>query len=455
MTSPFPGPGNRGRPDFFDGSGFQTVFCVISFAFLFHLVYVTYLAERWGYMGFSLSPISAWEIVLTYIIAVLPVTLLPRRSGRRTILVFFVLYYLVYVPSQFCILYSSLELTRALSMQLVFCAGFGLVALSFHLETLSIDVSPMKWRAFVLGIMGLGGLCLALIYRVGVESIDFVSFFEASGLRKERDTASLFLPFGSGYLFSWVTYVVAPISIIIGLMRKNIFLVGFGFLTELAIFAATTNKFALLAAPFAAASWLLCRRDDGRQSVRYVSWGSVILLVLILAVNAALETPNVIEQVLSFFVMRYFGYQGMSSVLYAKFTENNPYTYWSHVSGISAIVDYPFDESIPLALGSFWTNKAGVSAPAHPWAQDGLLAAGLSGVLVISIIIAVVFWVTDSMTARVRGHVLVPLLLIQGIMLSESSIFTQILSNGLALLCLVACVAPRIFRVDDTNTLAC
>jgi hypothetical protein len=225
-----------------------------------------------------------------------------------------------------------------------------------------------------------------------------------------------------------------------------------GFLIELTIFAATTNKFALLTAPFIVVSWFICRRDDGRVAVKYVSWGSVLLFGVTLVSNAALGVPNWFEQILSFFVMRYFGYQGMSTVLYAKFAENNNYTYWSHVRGIAAIVDYPFDEAVPWVLGSYWANKVGVSAPSHPWAQDGLLAAGLFGIIVISVVVAVCFWVTDSMTARIRTDVLVPLLLIQGIMLSESSMFTQLLSNGWALLCVVACVAPRVFLVGNANS---
>jgi hypothetical protein len=180
--------------------------------------------------------------------------------------------------------------------------------------------------------------------------------------------------------------------------------------------------------------------------VKYVYWGSGLLFAVTLVANALLGVPNRIEQVLSYFVMRYFGYQGLSTVVYAKFAEANGYTYWSHVTGVSAFVTYPFTESIPWAVASYWLKTTGTSAPSHPWAQDGLAAAGLGGVLLISPVVAGVFWLTDSLTARARSEVLVPLLMIQGILLSESSLFTQLVSNGWLLACMLMWIAPTALR---------
>lgn len=252
----------RDGPVFFEASCAQIFIRVIGVAVLFHLLYVTYLSEQWAYMGFHLLPVSVLGIVLTYMMVICPALLLPRRSRRRAILVFFVLYYLVYVPSEFCLLFASGELEGNVSIQLVLGVGFGLVAWSFRLRAHSVNVYPTTWWVFLSGIVMLCGLCLVLILSIGVENIEFVSFFEASGLRRERDEAGLLRIFSSGYLISWVTYVVAPISIIIGLIRKRSFFVGLGFLMELTIFAATTNKFALLTAPFIVVAWFICRSES-------------------------------------------------------------------------------------------------------------------------------------------------------------------------------------------------
>jgi hypothetical protein len=73
---------------------------------------------------------------------------------------------------------------------------------------------------------------------------------------------------------------------------------------------------------------------------------------------------------------------------------------------------------------------------------------------VISLIVAAVFWLTDAFMARASPGMVVPLLLIQGIMLSESSLFTQLLSNGWLVLCVLLWVAPRALREGSRRPLS-
>jgi hypothetical protein len=415
---------------------------------LFHLVYVTYLSTQWEYFGFSLVPSSTWAMVYTYALVLGPALLVPLRSGRRTILVFFVLYNLSYLPSEFCLLFTSASWDRGPSTQLVLALGFGLIAWSFHVPVRSVKVPPTRWWLFVGVLVALCGLCVAFALSLGSSNLTFANLFDASGSRRAKEEASGILGlFGSGYVFAWVTYVVAPLLILIGLIRKRLLLLGLGCFAEVLIYAATAAKFALLTPAFVMLAWFFCRRDNGRVAIQYTYWSSALLISCTLVANAVLGIPNAIEGVLSLFVMRYFGYQGLSTVVYARFAEANGYTYWSHVKGVASFIQYPFDQALPWAVAESYLGFPGASSPSHPWAQDGLVAAGLGGVLVISCVVAVVFWVTDAFTARARADIMVPLMLIQGILLSESSLFTQLLSNGWIVLCFLLWVSPKSLRI--------
>ncbi len=443
-----------GRGAFYTSTRPAALVRVLCLAGLFHVAYVTYLAPTWGYLGFGLEPYTPWEAAITYALALIPALLMPLRTDRRSVLVFFVLYNLFFVPSEFCLLFAIGAWHRGALIQYTLAAGFGLIALSLHVPARPLRMRPAGWGTFLAVLVGLCLASTALALSGGLSNLSFASFFDASAARRAKEEASGILGlFGSGYVFAWVTYVVAPMLILIGMSRRRAMLFGVGVASELVIYAATAAKFALLTPAFVIAAWVVCRRNEGRATVRYVYWASGALFSALLAANAALGIPNAVERVLTFFVMRYFGYQGLSTVLYAKFSEAKGYTYWSHVKGVSTYIRYPFDQALPWAVAEFSLDKAaGTSAPSHPWAQDGLIAAGLAGVLVISAVVAVVFWATDTLTAKARADIVVPLMLIQGILLSESSLFTQLLTNGWLVLCLLLWLAPRSLRMPAGRT---
>lgn len=442
-------PGAPTARPFHSSTRQSAVLRVVFVAALFHVAYVTYLAPTWGYLGFALEPYTVRDAVVTYALALVPAFLVPLRTNRRSIVVFFVLYSLFYVPSEFCLLFAHGTWAGAPSIQYALAAGFGFVALSMRLPTISLRMPPLRWGTFVGVLVALCAASAALALSGGVSNLSFASFFDASAARRAKEEASgIFSLFGAGYVFAWVTYVVGPLLILVGLSRRRIGLFGVGLAAELLIYAATAAKFALLTPMFVVAAWFFCRKDGGRRTVKYIYWASGALFTTLLAGNAALGLPNRIEGVLTFFVMRYFGYQGLSTVLYARFAEAKGYTYWSHVKGVATYIRYPFDQALPWAVADFSLDFPGTSAPGHPWAQDGLIAAGLVGVLVISVVIALVFWATDTLTARARPDIVVPLMLIQGILLSESSLFTQLLSNGWLAFCVLLWVSPRSLRAS-------
>jgi ABC-type uncharacterized transport system permease subunit len=105
-------------------------------------------------------------------------------------------------------------------------------------------------------------------------------------------------------------------------------------------------------------------------------------------------------------------------------------------------------------VGSFYSGDPTLDANAHFWATDGLAAWGLWGILLVSVVCALVFWVLDS---TAKGHDLRFTALVvtfEALNLANVSLFTSLLSGGLGLLMIFLYFAPRYYPESGSARVA-
>lgn len=184
-------------------------------------------------------------------------------------------------------------------------------------------------------------------------------------------------------------------------------------------------------------------RDKGASFGLKISW-TCALLTLVLYMGRSLGGDDSLFFVLlSLVFMRTFGSSGLTTAWYHDFFLRNPLTYYSHIKGISWFVLYPYNNPLGIEVGSFYSGNPTLDDNAHFWATDGLAAWGLSGVLLVSIVCAFVFWLFDS---TARGHDLrfaTLLVTFEALNLGNTSIFTTLLSGGLGLMMIFLYFAPQ------------
>src|SRR4029079_18737998 len=165
-----------------------------------------------------------------------------------------------------------------------------------------------------------------------------------------------------------------------------------------------------------------------------ITW-SCALLTLVLYLGRSIVGPDSLSfWLLSLVFMRTFGTPGLNTAWYQDFFLRNPLTYYSHIKGVNWFVVYPFHNPLGIEVGSFYSNDPTLDANAHFWATDGLAAWGLWGVLLVSVVCALVFWILDS---TAKGHDLrfaALMVSFEALNLANVSIFTTLLSGGLGLL---------------------
>jgi hypothetical protein len=133
---------------------------------------------------------------------------------------------------------------------------------------------------------------------------------------------------------------------------------------------------------------------------------------------------------------------GLVVAWYYNFFQQNPLTYYSHVTGVNWFIHYPYANYSGLEVGSFYHAGSDLDATAPFWAMDGLEAIGLPGVLLISVFCALVFWALDSASQRHDSRLAALITTYAAYNFANISIFTSLFSGGLILVILCLYLLP-------------
>ena len=146
------------------------------------------------------------------------------------------------------------------------------------------------------------------------------------------------------------------------------------------------------------------------------------------------------------FVLRIFGNNGLLMASYHNFFSAHPLTYYSYVTGVNWFVPYPYQYPLGMEIsiangadvltGSFNNQNAGF------WATDGIGAIGLPGIIVISLLIALVFYCLDSVSSSHKPSIVALFLSQYVLMLINTSFFTSLITGGLVFFFLVFYLMP-------------
>ena len=120
---------------------------------------------------------------------------------------------------------------------------------------------------------------------------------------------------------------------------------------------------------------------------------------------------------------------------YLQFFElgHHPYTYYNHIGIINAITHAnPYPQSIGLAVTQGGGNANGVF-----WLMDGVAAAGVAGVIIISIIFVFVKAFLNSLDRKCSVALCVCIMLNGIISMVNVSLFTALNSCGFIMIYLV------------------
>ncbi len=413
----------------------------------FQWVYIHYLYQTFDYFGFDYYPPATRYLALGWVLSLLPSLWIPIKLTRASQLAYWVLYLTAIIPSMWVPLYVGLNPSPEIALvMLTLFAGFAILGTVYLVPVIPLGPARMRpenfWKLYAA--LGLAmALWIIIVFRSNLAVVSFWQVYELRDVASEMAEGN-----PVNYAFMLLTGAIAPFLIAWGLYHRRALLYVAGCLGQVLAYMAGGAKGSLLSIVFISGLYvLLTRKQQYPFAVKLMA--AIVALVLgtvvtylVAGVEATPESAPILFMAVSLVFMRTFGIGGLMTAQYYDFFQRNPQTLYSHIKGVSSFVQYPYANAIGLEIGSFYTGNPMQDSTAHFWATDGLAAMGLPGVLLISVFCALVFWAIDCVADRHGSRLGALIICFAAFNIANISLFTSLLSGGLALLIVFMYLAP-------------
>jgi hypothetical protein len=428
----------------------QRILLILScaaYVFVLQWIYINWLYPVFAYFGFDYIAPPHGYLVLGWILAVVPAAWMPLKLTRPSQLAYWVLYLTVLIPSLFFPLFARLDSLPDIGMLMItMFAGFAITGASYLLPLIPLRETHVSSKTFWTAVGILFLVLVAWVFAVFGRNMSFLSFYDVYDLRS--DAEDLLEGRNVNYALMLLSGAINPLLMAWGLFSRRYLFVAAGIFGQLLIYSSMGTKGSLLSIVFIFSFYLLSR--PGRIPFGLKLVGSVVIMLSALSMfNYLISGQNLdadgnpfLFMLFSVIFMRTFCINGVLTGQYFDFFSNNPETHYSHIKGVNWFVHYPYANTPGIEVGSFYSGDPTLDSTAHFWAADGLAAWGLAGVLLISVLCALVFWLLDSAAQRQNPRLATLVVCYVAFNLSNISIFTSLLSGGLGLLILLLHLMP-------------
>ncbi|RIX40101.1 MAG: hypothetical protein D3M94_22210 [Rhodocyclales bacterium GT-UBC] len=413
---------------------------------LFHSQFVRMLSVEWSYFGFVYRNQQMSGVLVAYCCALAPSLWLETGALRPSTVVTEILYLIVYIPSVFCVSLMSPSTAEAIPLLGSMLAGMAILSGPFRLAR---SRRPKRRSALRLPSMAVfmslvwsatGVLVLAVVVSYW-DRLSWPSFDTMYQIRLAARSVQDASPIGR-YFTHWLARLLLPLLIAVALWRRTYWQLVLVAAAYAVLLAATAHKVYVVGPATVVGLHLLVRFVPKRIGVG-LAVGSAAVLAVVAVVGWSMTTELVF--------VRTMGWSGLATYLYSDFVATHPYTWWSHVTGVGLVISNPYDTAIPLLIGGEYFRNPDLTSNAHFWAMDGLMAAGHAGVVVISMVCALLFRLVDELAESVVPTVAVPWLGSYATSLGDAGLFSALLTGGLAFALVVLWWFPRSLRVEGVE----
>lgn len=425
-------------------------FCYIA---CFQRIYINYLYPFWDYFGFDYNPPGRSYCVLAWLLSLIPGLWMPLRLRRPSQFAYWVLYIAVFIPSMFVPLYAGWNRPREiLPLLLALFVGFAVVGGSYLLPLFRFRFSGIPrqwfWKSF-LGLAAALTLWMTIVFRHHAQIVSFEDIYDVRNAANDVAEGSQV-----NYAFMLLTGAINPFLMGCGLFRKRALLFLAGAAGQLLVYAIGGTKGSIMSIFFIAAIALLFKVGRVAFGLKMTFSALTLLGLACLSYVASGYDPGPLLTIALFVVlMRTLSINGLLTAQYFDFFQHNPFTYFSHIKGVNWLHAYPYQYPLGQEIGLAYAGTTDLDASAHFWATDGIGGLGLPGILLVSVLCAAVFWVLDSASQRHDPRLAALVTTYAAYNLANISLFTSLLSGGLALLILLLYLMPSDGLQDSRSLL--
>ncbi|MDB5123365.1 MAG: hypothetical protein JWP94_1494 [Mucilaginibacter sp.] len=430
--------------------GVRTKVGILAILYLisFDWMYISWLSGRYSYMGFEYHPVRLDLLLVSHIVAWLPVLWIPIKLRRPSVIIYWFLFLMTYIPAVLLPVYIKLSNEGELYILILsLLAGMFIISFSYFLPLIKLKRLKIDGKKFMGGVYVITILLILYVIYIFKGNMRLVGLSDIYDLR-----------FGSDALTqgNYVAYAIMalgscffPLLLSLGLIRKSYWLIIFGSVGQIFLYSTEGAKTYLFSSVITIMIFLLIRKNSDRFGFKFFSFFVFLVVVL----NAlALYSPDswllVVTTIASIVFMRTISMGGMLTAQYFYFFSTHPKTYYSHINIVGKMLTYPYgNEPLGRVIGYYFTGESLLNSNANFWATDGIAAAGITGIILISILCSAMFYVFDSAASRHDIVFSTACVIIICMSLLNVSLFTTFLSGGFGLMILILYLLPAQARI--------
>jgi hypothetical protein len=414
-----------------------TILGTIAHIAVLHWSYVAFASPAFSYMGFAYEVDVPELLVFPWLIAALPALWMPTAFTRPSQCLCWILFLMSYVPS--CIVpwyIGSIEPAQLLLFDVILLAAFGIIPLVYRYPLLRIPSSQWGSTGVCLLVVLLSIVCYSIILAAFGTKFRMVALEEVYDARADYKDALAEAGRAVAYAVGWQSNAINPFLMAYGLVYRKRRWLLVGVLGQLLIYCITTFKSVLFSPIWLVCLWIAMQRSRRSLGTTMI-WSAVALVSISTLVYVCLDSMLLA----SLTTRRLFLLPGLLTAYYFEFFSQNPLTLLA--DGIMRpFLEYPYGYPVAGVIGGAYFGDPRTYANASLWAY-GYASLGTPGVLLFSALCALTMWLIDSIASGRDFRLATLMLALPAITLSNSSMFTCLLTHGLGLVMAMIYLLPQ------------
>lgn len=384
-------------------------FLVLCYVSIFWYAYTNYINPTFEYAHYIYNVPTRETFIFTLICIYVPsfgltIRGIPAEFGA------IILYIIVFIPGIIILLFmwerdhAELMLVQSsltLSMWILNCvASANNKVRTFDEDKIHKLILPNRKMDYAVGI--LTTISLIFVFLQYGNNLRFVSFSDVYDLRS--DASALEESGGlANYAVMWLTYCFLPFYFAKGYLTKRWIYLIIALSGSLLIYMATGAKMAILLGLIIFIIFKLIQSGK--------SYANRLLLGLVLSITGILLViPDNGAWVFlkSILLIRTLGAGGWTMATYYEYFDTYGFTFYSHIGPINTLFNnYPYgDYSLGQLIGIEYSGSAEANFNANFWASDGFAAAGLWGIVMITLVVSFVFFFVNQNYGNISSRFL-------------------------------------------------
>lgn len=400
----------------------------VLYIILVRYIWINFCVHWYGYMGFTYNGANNIECLLAYIIATVPVFFFRGIKNVSSFLSA-VLYIMAYIPIIIGLeLADNIPADVSSTYQMIL-----MMAMSLFFYADRIKLPPLKnirtgiKPEYILVLTGILILFLLVAFR---NNLHFAGLEELYDVREQNDTV---IHAGiNGYILLWTQKALLPFLFVIYYFKndKRSKILSYIILAMyVPIFMMSAQKATILTPLLMLGMAALLNHLN-----KFYAYFVLVLSLLSLVVLSASDSI-VGFSIGSILFMRTICVCPLLLNMYTVFFQNNPYTYFSHISFVNKLTNmYPYDAELGQIVG----DDAGNNANAFFWTTDGVASCGATGLVIISIIFFIYLIFINRLSQKKIPFNQMLLIIVPSLTaLLNSPFFTYLFSHGILIIILL------------------